>query len=68
MTYVSQYARNKNLQFTPIDLDEFFTDQYIEICAVKLHNFSTNICILTVYRSPTGNFLCFLNNLESILT
>jgi exonuclease III len=49
----------QNLQFTHIDLDEFCTDQEIEICAVKLHNFSTNICILTVYRSPTGNFLHF---------
>jgi exonuclease III len=29
---------------------------------------STNICILTVYRSPTGNFSYFLNNLESVLT
>jgi hypothetical protein len=49
------------------DLDEFCTDQEIEICAVKLHYLSTVICILTVYRSPTGNFLHFLNNLESIL-
>jgi hypothetical protein len=57
-----------NLQFTPTDLDEFCIDQNIQICAVKLHHFPTNICILTVYRSPTGNFSCFLNNLESILT
>jgi hypothetical protein len=54
---------HQNLQFTPIDFDEFCTDKEIEICALKLHNVSTNICILTVYRSPTGNFLHFLNNL-----
>jgi exonuclease III len=34
-----------NLQFAPIDLDEFCTDQEIEICAVTLHHFSTNIFI-----------------------
>jgi hypothetical protein len=48
-----------------------YLHQEIEICAVKLHNVSTNIYIyiyiLTVYRSPTGNFLHFLNSLESIL-
>jgi hypothetical protein len=57
---------HQNLQFTPTELDEICADQEIEICAVKLHHFSTNICILTVYRSPTGNFQYFLNNLESI--
>jgi hypothetical protein len=57
-----------NLQFTPIDLDEFCIYQDIEICAVTLHHFPINICILTVYRSPTGNVSCFLNNLEFIFT
>jgi exonuclease III len=59
---------HQNRQFTPTDPDEFCIAQETEICAVKLHYFSTNICILTVYRSPTGNFLHFLNNLESSLT
>jgi hypothetical protein len=35
--------------------------------AVKLHHHINNICILTVYRAPTGNFTCFLNSLETIL-
>jgi exonuclease III len=56
------------LQFTPTDLNEYCIDQDIEICAVKLHHFPSNICILTVYRSPTGNVSCFLNNLEFIRT
>jgi hypothetical protein len=60
---------HQDLQYAPIDLDEFCIDQEIEICAVKLHHcaFNTSTCILTVYRSPTGNFLYFLNSLESIL-
>lgn len=32
-----------------------------------LHVSSTNICILSVDRSPTGNFVYFLNALQYIL-
>jgi hypothetical protein len=62
------YLHPPNLQFTSTDLEEFCMEQEIKICAVKLHHLSTYICILIVYRSPTGIFLHFLNNLESILT
>jgi hypothetical protein len=41
-------------------------DQTIEVCAVKLYHPSGNICILTVYRAPSGNFIHFLNILEAI--
>jgi hypothetical protein len=47
------------LQCSPIDLEEFCTDQEIEVCAVKLHHHINNICILTVYRAPTGNYTYF---------
>jgi hypothetical protein len=51
---------HQNLQFTHTDLDEFCTDQEIEICAVKLQNFFTNICILTIYiYLPKRNFFTF---------
>jgi hypothetical protein len=50
---------HQNLQFTHSDLDEFCTDQEIEICAVKLQNVSTNIYILTIYRSPNKKFFTF---------
>jgi hypothetical protein len=42
-------------------------DQTIEACAIKLYHPSSNICILTVYRAPSGNFIHFLNTLEAIL-
>jgi hypothetical protein len=56
--FCSKFKRNggvsifvhQNLQFTPIDLDEFCTDQKIEICALKLHIFSINICILALQQ------------------
>jgi hypothetical protein len=46
---------HQNLQFTPTDLDEFCINQEIEICAVKLHYFSTNICILNLYKHRNLN-------------
>ena len=55
------------LQCTNINLDEFCKEQSIEACAVKINLSSLTICILSIYRSPTGNFLCFLCTLESIL-
>jgi len=54
-------------QYTSIDLNETCIELDIEICGVKLHYSSSNICVLSNYRSPSGNFLYFLNTLESIL-
>jgi hypothetical protein len=42
-------------------------DQTTEVCAMKLYHPSDNICILTVYRAPAGNFIHFLNTLEAII-
>jgi hypothetical protein len=58
---------HKSLQYVPTDLEEFCIDQIIEACAIKLYHSTDNICILTVYRAPTGNCLHFLNSLEVIL-
>ena len=53
--------------FTTIDLGEFCNDQDIEICAVNSHFSSSNYCILSVYRSPSRNFIHFLSSLDTIL-
>jgi len=53
-------------QCTNINLDEFYKEQDIEACVVKINLSSLTICILSIYRSPTGNFLHFLCTLESI--
>ena len=52
------------LQCTNINLDEFRKEQYIEACAVRINLSSLTICIISIYRSPMGNFL---HNLGSIL-
>jgi hypothetical protein len=58
---------HQSLQYAPIDLEEFCVDKIIEVCAIKLYHSIDNICILTVYKAPTGNFLHILNSLEIIL-
>ena len=38
-----------------------------EICAVKINLPKIKIVIITIYRSPTGNYDYFLRKLESFL-
>jgi hypothetical protein len=57
----------KKLSFTSINLTKYCKDKDLEACAIKLKLSTTNICILTSYRSPVGNFQFFLNGLEAIL-
>jgi hypothetical protein len=57
----------ETISFTPMDLSNFSHEQDIEICAVKLHLVFATLCILSVYRSPTGNFLLFLSTLDLFL-
>jgi hypothetical protein len=42
-------------QYASINLVEFCIDQATVVCATKLFHPSDNICILTIYRAPTGN-------------
>jgi exonuclease III len=55
------------LQFTNINLDEFCKEQDIEACAVKINLLSLTICIISIYRSPMGNFLHTLDTILNFL-
>jgi hypothetical protein len=55
------------LRYSKINLDKFCIDQIIEICAVKPLSVRQDICIIAVYRAPSGNFVQFLNILDRIL-
>jgi hypothetical protein len=46
---------------------KFCKEKALEICAVKMHLTDYTIYIMAIYWSPSGNFLYFLNNLETIL-
>ena len=48
-------------------MDRYSDGKDIEICVLKLHISLCTIIIVTVYRSPTSNKDCFLNNLEEAL-
>ena len=39
----------------------------LEICAVKLNVPKIKIVIITIYRSPTGNYNYFLRKLDSFI-
>jgi exonuclease III len=57
----------ENILFSKINLDKLSKDNDLEICAVKLHFSTTNIVIISIYRSPSGDLHYFLHNLELIL-
>jgi exonuclease III len=50
-----------------INLEQYIIEKDLEICALKIRTLSNSFIILGIYRSPTGNFNYFLNQLESIL-
>jgi len=61
------YICQKNLKYSNIDLDKYCKDQDIEVCVLKLQSTFFNVCIMAVYRTPTGNFNLFLNRLDNII-
>jgi hypothetical protein len=58
----------ESIQSTYINLNRFCKEKDLEVCAVKLHLPSCEICIITIYRSASGNFQYFIDNLEKILS
>ena len=63
---VVMYIHN-SLKFMVIDLHKHSKDKDIEIIGVKLNVNTSIIHIITLYRSPTGNFNYFLQTLDVIL-
>lgn len=58
---------HEDLEFSSISLDKYCKEKDIEVCAVGLKLTSIRLIILTIYRSPSGNFTNFLINLDNIL-
>ena len=58
----------KNLPFSIINIEQFCEDKELEACALRLDFFlSSRISIITVYRSPNGNFQYFVKGLDNII-
>jgi hypothetical protein len=58
---------HKNTQFIPINLNLYNKEEDLEISTLKLHFMSTLFTVVCIYRSPMGDFHCFLNQVELIL-
>ena len=58
---------HKTLHCREIKLNKFSKEKDLEVCATELQQLSYKVCIMTIYRSPTGDFQYFLNTLEEIL-
>jgi len=50
-----------------IPTDHFCKEKDLEMCTIKLNLYKTNIVIIVIYRSPSGNYGYFLRKLESFL-
>ena len=49
----------KNIPFTCLEIGNYCIDQDIEICGIQLNHDCDKLCILAVYRSPSGNLTTF---------
>ena len=58
---------HKSIQYLNINIDKYCKDKDIEICALKLTYHALKICIITLYRSPTGDTNFFLLKLDRVL-
>jgi hypothetical protein len=50
---------HESVKFSNIRLEEDSTEPDIELWAIKLNLLSINVIIISIYRSPTGNFKLF---------
>jgi hypothetical protein len=50
-----------------IELKNSVFDKDIEAYAIKIQSTGSKFCVLSIYRSPSGNFGYFLNKLNDIL-
>jgi exonuclease III len=57
----------EGLKFLDVNLSAFCKEKDPEVCAVKLPFPQGNICVLAIYRAPSGNFAYFLKGLDAIL-
>jgi len=58
---------SKDIQFHTTNLDQFYIEKDLEICALRSSLISCNLTIIFTYRSCIVNFNYFLNQLETVL-
>ena len=58
---------HESLDFNNIDLQKSCIEQDIEACAIKIDLLNTYIYVISIYRSPMGNFANFIKGIDAIL-
>jgi len=48
------------------NLEKDCIDQDIEICKLKVKLNTIYVCIIAIYRAPSGNFNQFINKLDTL--
>ena len=56
---------HQDITFSDINLLKYCKEQDLEIAAVKIKFNKKNIIVACLYRAPTGEFVYFLNQLDS---
>jgi hypothetical protein len=57
----------EKLRYTSIVLAKHFKDKDFEVCAIKIYLNTKKVCIITIYRAPSGNVDTFITKLDAIL-
>jgi hypothetical protein len=58
---------HESFQFSNVNVHNFCKEKDLEACVIQLYLPYCTIGVVNVYRSPSGNFDYFLNNLETLL-
>jgi len=58
---------HESLASNNTDLQKHCIEQDIETCAIKIKLLATYIYVISIYRSPTGNFANFIKGINAIL-
>jgi len=57
----------KYFPFSVINIEQFCKDKELEVCALRLDFLPFKVCIISLYRSPNGNFQYFIKGLGTII-
>jgi len=59
---------HESIDLNTIPTHSICKENDLEICSIKLNLPKTEIVIITIYRTPSGNYNYFLRKLESLLS
>lgn len=55
---------HNGIKLTTLNIDNYYSDQDIEVCAICLDSVYDKLCILAIYRAPLGNFNTLLTKFD----